>query len=192
MRAGLAKLVAMIAAVCSLRGPGSAWAQVPPEKQVVILARAISYDKQLRSRAGSGLVIGVLYKPGVAESESTATEVMRAFKSIEGIKVQELPLAAVKLPFTSKDALKAAIAAQGIDALYCCPSLDGDLAAIREISHQQHVLTLASRQAFIQAGLAIGVFSSDGKPMIMVNLPASREEGAELATELLRLATVIR
>lgn len=171
---------------------GSAGAQVPPEKQAVILARAISYDKELRSRAGSSLVIAVLYKPGAADSESTAAEVLRAFKSMEGIKVQELPLSVVKLPYSGKDALKSAIAAQGIDALYCCPSLDAELSAIREISHQAHVLTLASRQAFIQAGLSIGVFSSDGKPMIMVNLAASREEGAVLATELLRLATVIR
>lgn len=166
--------------------------QVPPDKQAVILTRAISYDKNLRARAGNTLVIGVLYKPGVADSESTAAELLRAFKSIEGIKVQELPLSVVKLAYTGKEPLKSAIVAGGIDALYCCPSLDSDLAGIREVSHQQHVITLASRQAFIPAGLSIGVFSSDGKPTIMINLAASRDEGAELATELLRLATVVR
>src|SRR6185295_7088358 len=105
---------------------------------------------------------------------------------------QELPISVVKLAYAGKDALKSSIAAQGIDALYCCPSLDPDLGAIREVSHQQHVLTLASKEAFVQAGLSIGVFPSDGKPMIMINLAASRDEGASLSSELLRLAAVIR
>ena len=169
-----------------------AQALVPADKQAVILTRALAYDKDLRARAGGSLVIAVLYRPGAAEGDSVAADVFRAFKALEGVKVQDLPISVVKLPYTGKDALKSAITAQGIDALYCCPGLEPDLSALREVSHQQHVLTLAAKEAFVQAGLSLGVFPKDGKPTIVINLAASRDEGASLASELLRLATVLR
>lgn len=171
---------------------GAVRAQIPPDKQAVILTRSLAYDTNLRSRAGSTLVIAVLYKPGVGDSESVAADVFRAFKALEGIKVQDLPISVVKLAYSGKEALKSAISAQGIDALYCCPSLEQELGTLREVSHQQHVLTLAAHEAFIRAGLSIGVFPNEGKATIMINLAASREEGASLSSDLLRLATVLR
>lgn len=186
------RCIAALLVVASLVLCGTARAQLPPDKQAVILTRAMAYDKDLRARAGSTLVIAIVYRPGAADSESTAADVLRAFKALEGVKVQDLPISVVKLAYTGKDALKSAITAQGIDALYCCPSLEPELGAVREVSHQQHVLTLASKEAFVQAGLSIGVFPKDGKPTILINLAASRDEGASFATELLRLATVLR
>ena len=165
-------------------------AQVAPEKQAIVLTRALAYDNNLRGRAGDSVVIAILYRAG--SGDAAADTAMRAFKALEGVKVQDLPMKVVKLPFSGKDALKAAIGPQGIDALYCCPGLDGDVAAIREVSHAAHVLTLASKEEYIAAGLAIGVFTVDGKATITVNLAASRDEGAALSSELLRLAKVVR
>ncbi len=187
MKAWAAFAVLAVSSLCA-----TVHAQVPLDKQAVILTRALSYDKDLRTRAGSSLVVAVLYKAGSADENGAAAEVVRAFKALEGVKVQDLPISVVKLAYSSKDALRSAITAQGIDALYCCPSLEAELGALREVSHQQHVLTLASKESFIQAGLSIGVFLSEGKPRIMINLAASRDEGATLSSELLRLATVVR
>jgi NAD(P)-dependent dehydrogenase (short-subunit alcohol dehydrogenase family) len=173
---------------------GTSHAQVPIEKQVLILTRSLAYDNNLRARvhAGDKLVVAVLWKAGNPGSESAADAPFRAFKAIAGVKVQSLPLSVVKVAYSSKDALKGAIAAQGIDVLYCGAGLEGDLSALREVSHQVHVLTLAAREEFVHSGLSMGVFSSDGKPTIMVNLAASKEEGASLSSDLLHLATVTR
>lgn len=166
--------------------------QVAPDKQAVILARALAYDDNLHSRAGSTLVVAVVFKPGAGGSESTADTMVRAFKAIEGVKVQNLPLHVIKLAYGGKDALHAAVSSQGIDALYVCPGLDGDQGNIRDESRRDHVLTIASREDQLNSGLSIGVFSVDGKTTITVNLPASKEEGAAFSSELLRLARVIR
>jgi hypothetical protein len=53
------------------------------------------------------------------------------------------------------------------------------------------VVTLASVPAYVGAGLAIGVALRDGRPHILINLAASRLEGADLASELLKLATIV-
>jgi hypothetical protein len=181
----------LIAIVCLL--PRLARAdQVSPDKQAVILARALAYDDNLHARAGESLVIAVLFKPGQGSSENAADAVVRAFKGIEGVKVQNLPLHVVKLAYSGKDALHAAIGSQGIDALYVSPGLEGDQGGIRDESHRSHVLTIASKEEQLNAGLSLGVFLFDGKTTITVNLPASKEEGAAFSSELLRLARVIR
>jgi hypothetical protein len=165
---------------------------VAPEKQAVILARALAYDDNLRTRAGDSLLVAVLFKPGVGASDTAADSVVHAFKALEGVKVQSLPLRVIKLAFTGKEGLRTAIANQGIDALYVCPGFDSDQSAIREESRRGHILTIASREEQMTAGLSLGVFVFDGKTTITVNLPSSKEEGAAFSSELLRLARVIR
>ena len=165
---------------------------VSPDKQAVILARALAYDDNLRGRAGDSLVVAVLFKAGAGGSESTADGMVRAFKAIEGVKVQNLPLRVVKLAYTGKDALHGAVTGQGIDAVYVCPGLEGDQGGIRDESRRDHIITIASREEQLNSGLSLGVFSFDGKTTITVNLPSSKDEGAAFSSELLRLARVIR
>lgn len=166
--------------------------QVAPDKQAVILARALAYDDNLRGRAGDALVVAVVFKPGQGGSESAADAMVRAFKAIEGVKVQNLPLRVVKLAYGGKDSLHSAVSSQGIDALYVCPGLEPDQGGIRDESRRDHVLTIAAREDQLTAGLSLGVFVYDGKTTITVNLPSSKEEGAAFSSELLRLARVIR
>jgi hypothetical protein len=163
---------------------------VASDKQAVILARALAYDDNLRARAGDSLVVAVVFKPG--SGDGAAEAMMRAFKALEGVKVQSLPLRAVKLPYGGKDALHSAIASQGIDALYVCSGLEAEQSAIRDESKRSRVLTIASREEQLSSGLSLGVFMFDGKTTITVNLPASKDEGAAFSSELLRLARVIR
>ena len=103
--------------------------------------------------------------------------------------MQELPLSVVKLPYSGKDALRARSRRRGSTRCTAAPAW---MPSWRRFADQPSGARadVGFASGLHQAGLSIGVFSSDGKPMIMVNLAASREEGAVLATELLRLATV--
>jgi hypothetical protein len=167
--------------------PGRAEDEIPPDRKAVILVRALAYDNNLKARAGSSVVVAVL-----SRGEAAAEGMYRAFKALESVRVQDLPLRVVKLQYAGKEALHAAIGAQGIDALYCTPGVESDLAAVRAVSRQDHVITLGAREEAVRGGLSMGVFLVGGKMTITVNLPASREEGAALSSELLRLAQVIR
>lgn len=188
LRRGATALVAALA----VAAPLVALADIPPDRQALILTRALSYDDNLKSRAGDSVVVAVLFKPGNPASEAMADTTTRAFKAVEGVKVQNLPFRAVKVGYGGKDALQAAIGAQGIDALYVCAGLDGDASAIRDLARKVHVLTIGSREDLVEHGMSLGVFTVDSKPTITVNLAASREEGAAFSSELLRLAHVLR
>src|SRR5690349_9295645 len=103
-----------------LVGAGEARADIPADRQAVILTRALSYDNNLRGRAGDTVVVAVVYRSGNPASEAMADSVFKAFKTLEGVKIQDLPFHPVKVAYTGKDALRSAVGAQGIDALYAC------------------------------------------------------------------------
>jgi hypothetical protein len=166
--------------------------EVPPPRQVLILTRALAYDGNLKTRAGADLLIAVLGKPGNATSDELAATMGKAFRGLGNVKVQGLAVRATQLAYKDASGLAAAIEAQGIDALYVCPGLDAELMGIFEATRRLKVITMASRQDYVQRGLSLGVFGIDGKPTILVNLAASKSEGAAFGSDLLRLAKVIR
>ena len=166
--------------------------EVPADRQVLILSRALSYDSELKARAGNDLQVGVLSKPGHAASEAMATAMLKAFRVILNVKVQGLTLGVRALSYTTPAALAAAVIAQGIDVIYVCAGLDQDLPAIVEVTRKRHIVSLASNEGQVTRGLALGVFAVEARPTIVVNLVAARNEGASFSSELLRVAKVIK
>jgi hypothetical protein len=165
--------------------------EVTPERQALILTRALAYDNNLKARAGEAVVIGVLHRADQSASKGAAEAIFHAWRSLDSVRVQDLPMKVVLVPYNRND-LPGTIANHGIDVLYVCPGLESELATIKELSRRQHLLTIGAREELVQAGLSLGSFQTDGKSVIAVNLPASREEGAAFTSELLRLARVIK
>jgi len=171
-------------------GGRSARAQeIASDRQVLILSRALAYDSNLKSRVGSELVVGVLGKAG---HEDAASSMARAFRSLVSVKVQGLPVRSVQLTYTTVGALASALETHAVDVLYVVAGLDDEITAIADLARRRHVVTIGSRQDQVARGLSLGVFTVEGKPVIVVNLPASKAEGAAFSSDLLRLAKVIR
>lgn len=165
---------------------------VPAERQVLILTRALAYDDEIKGRAGDDVTVAVVSKPGNPASEAMSAAVAKAFRGIGGIKVQGLSLKIVQVPFASGPALQAAASGQSIDVFYICVGLEADLPAIIETTRKRRAVSIGSREDQVQRGLALGVFQIEGKPTIVVNLPAAKAEGSAFSSDLLRLAKVIK
>jgi hypothetical protein len=193
IRGPLTALCAALGWLALAGGPLAADSEdLPPERQVPILTRALAYDENLRERAGDELVVAIVAKAGSKASEQGAEAVSKAFSGLAGIKVQGLPLKSTRLTFTSAAALATAIQNQGVDVLYICPGLESDLPGILEVTKKAHVLSMGSREDHINKGVSLGVFLIAAKPTICVNLAASKAEGAAFGSDLLRLAKVVR
>jgi hypothetical protein len=165
---------------------------VPPERQVLILTRALAYDDEIKNRAGDDVMVGVLAKTGNAASEAMAAALTKAFRGIGGTKVQGLPMKITQLGFTNGPTLLATVASQGVDVIYVCAGLEADLPAIIEVTRKRRMVSIGGREEHVQKGLALGVFAVDGKPTIVVNLPAAKAEGSAFSSDLLRLAKVLK
>ena len=77
-------------------------------------------------------------------------------------------------------------------AVYFCPGLDRDVAEALKVTRSKSIRTLTGSRAYVKAGIAIGIINVQDKPKLLVNLPASRAEGAKLDSAILRVAEVIR
>ena len=187
----MSRLARATLAVSLLLAP-VARAEVSPKQQAVILTRALAYDDKLKERAGDTVVVAVLYRSGNSTSESESTAIFEGFEQLAKVRVQGLPFKVVRIAWSGVAALKTAIGSQGIDAIYVCNGLSGEIGAIKEATRKLHILTLAASEEDVRNGLSMGVFTVEGKSTITVNLTASREEGAAMGSGLLSLAKVIR
>ena len=160
-------------------------------RQASILTRALAYDRNMKDRAGEAVVVGIVYKAGNNTSEGLANELLAAFRQLEKFAVHGLPFKAVRVAYEGVPALADATRAGGIDAVYICPGMDNDIAAIAALAEERKMLTFASREDQIKRGLAVGVFEQDGKPAISLNLGASQREGAAFSSDLVRLSKVV-
>jgi hypothetical protein len=165
---------------------------VPPEQQVLILSRALVYDDNFKDRVGSEVRVAVLSKPGNAASDASAAAMLKAWKGVGNLKLAGLPLRVSLLAFKDAATFGPVLAAEGIDVLYICPGLEANLAEIIDLTRKRRVVTVGSREELVKKGASLGVFLVNGRPTIMVNLPASKTEGASFSSDLLRLATVIK
>ena len=154
--------------------------------------RALAYDGNLKTRAGGAVDIGILYKKGNGRSEQTATTMAKAFGALASTQVAGLPIAVSRLAYGGPEALGKAIAEAGVDTIYVCDGLEAELGTVTEVARRMRVLSVGSSREQVRRGLSLGVFQSDGRTIIVLNLQASRQEGAAFAADLLRLAEVIR
>ena len=186
----LVQLSALFAAILPFRP--ALVAELPPGKQAIFLARVIAYDANLKNRVGKAVNISVLARKGDSDSEKMADTLVKAFVPLETATLLGLPVRISRLFFSGREALDRAVRDGGIDTLYVCSGLDGNLADIKAVARARKVLTMASQEAHLKLGLSLGVFDVKGRNTIIVNLEANREEGIAFRPELLRLATVVR
>ncbi len=164
---------------------------VPVDRQALILIRALAYDRNLTSRAGDELTVAVAYKFGDATSKAAADKVSSAFKATKKLKVQGLSIRVVKAAI-GRDDLEAITKKNGVDAIFLCPNLEGELPKITALSQRVGVTTLGASREYAERGVSIVVVAKKKKASLVVNLPSAKAEGMNLSSELLELADVIK
>jgi hypothetical protein len=190
---GGSALAAATAAAALLLGPALGHGESSNTVLAKTLVRALSYDTRLRERAGEQVVVAVVHKPGSAASEREGKEIGAVFRDLEAVTLHGLPLRVVSLGYGDAHDLEVYAIDRGIDAFFICQGLEDDLPRIKLVAHRHKIRTLGAREELAQQGVALVVELRDrDRPLIVVNLKESREEGAAFATALLRLAKVLK
>jgi hypothetical protein len=163
---------------------------VPVGAQVSILLKVIGFDRQLPLRAPTELVIGIAYQSGSRASLVAKDETRRGFSEVrDGINGVPIRVETIDL---DSERLDAALRRLNPTILYVTPLRAADIAAIAAATRAARVTTVTGVARYVSRGLAVGVSLHDGRPRILVNLEAARLEGADLASELLKLATIVK
>jgi hypothetical protein len=88
--------------------------------------------------------------------------------------------------------LAAALARLQVAVLYVSPLRAADLRTVTGACRGAGVITVTGVTDYVETGLAIGIGAKGERPEIVVNLAASRAEGADLNAQLLKLARIVK
>jgi hypothetical protein len=166
---------------------------VPGKNQALLLLRILAYDHNLASRTDNKKVtIVVVYKSGSSDSDDTSNDVAGAIRDIsKSTTIANNSIQVVRMAYSDKT-FDADVAKAKAAALYIAPGLGDNLATITTTTQNRKLLSFTGTQDLVASGVAVGFSLDDGKPTILVNLPASRNEGADLDVALLRVAKIVK
>jgi hypothetical protein len=187
----LAPILAVGFSAVALLAAGMPEVTMPAELQVPLLAKVLSFDRRLPARAGDELVIGVAYQPRFAEGAELAHELLEASRQPAGQQIEGIPCRWVALEVGDGSELPAALASQSVDVLYVTPLRALPLERITSAARSLGVVTVTGTSDYVAGGLAIGLVLRGDRARILVNLEAASSEGAELDSQLLKLATLV-
>jgi YfiR/HmsC-like len=178
-----------VLAIAAVAGARVAAADVPAEKQAIIMLRVLAYDHALAARAGPSVRLAVVYGDSAPALEC-ASRMRAAFDElVRRVVVIGKPLEVETLPAARVSGRS--LAERGFSVLYMCRGSDGDVPGIANAARAARVLTFTDQAAYLTRGLSIALSQDTTRVDISVNLVSARAEGARLAGQLLRLSKVI-
>jgi len=191
MRWGLPITILLL--VLGLTGTPAAAEPLPAKNQALLLLRILAYDHKLADRVDAKKVtIYVVHKSGASESEDPANEMIGVLRDIaKSTKLAGNTIQVVKVAYNEKT-FDADIAKVKAAALWVAPSLGDSLAPISAVTTKRKLLSFTGVPEYVNAGLSVGFSNDGGKPIISVNIPASKNEGADLDVALLRVAKIVK
>ncbi len=165
---------------------------VPVNVQYPLFLRILTFDRKLKARVGSQIVIGILYQARFKASSTVKDELLKVIDDSGTKSVDDIPITVCLLDFRDDLDLEANMAKYGIDILYLAPLRAASVANIVRLSRAKKVTTLTGVPHYVDSGVAVGIGIKGQNPQIMVNLPAAKAEGMDLSSRLLKLAKVLK
>lgn len=163
---------------------------VPVATQIPLFLKVLAFDRHLPRRAGAEVVLGVVYQSGNRASVNATDEVIRALNAVHA-SVGGLPVRATGIDL-DKESLAVALTQYRVSVMYVTPLRAIDIATVAAAARAAHVTTMTGVPDYVARGLAVSVRLQRDFPKLLVNLTASRLEGADFSAELLKLAVVIQ
>lgn len=164
---------------------------VPVKMQLALLLKVLTFDRNLKQRAGDELVIAICYQQEYNRSVKVKDEILSVMQVSPVDKIGDLPLRFSSIDI-EKDDLAKAISKEDVDVLYITPLRSVAMKTITAVSRVEKTRTLTGVPDYVKSGLAVGIGTKEGKPLIIINLPTAKAEGADFSSELLKLAKVIQ
>jgi hypothetical protein len=164
-------------------------ASVPLGLQVELFTKVAEYDKTLPGRSEGIVRTLVVTRSRVPESASAAARVLKALSNIE--RVSGLPHEDSAVEFMDVSSLAGLCKARSVSILYLTPGLTDIDQPLSEALVGTAVLTVSASAEGVSKGIVLGFDLVGGKPKLIVNLRATRDQGVRLSADVLKIATVI-
>lgn len=165
---------------------------VPVSVQVPLLTKILSFERNTRSSVTKELVVLVLYQRNFRNSLNVKNSIE---KQLDGKSLPEFSGASAKVLSFALDSdadLRQYLSQHKVNFIYVAPVRAYNINNITSISRSRKILTGSGVVDFINNGISIGIDIKSEKPEIVINLAAAKQEGADLSSQLLKMARIIK
>jgi len=177
-----------------LRG-GSARAQemaAPAEVQIPLLFKILTFDRRLGTRPpGQVIVIAVVFQTGFRSSLVARNQIVDALKAMHDSTIAGHPVRWVAVEWKDDEQLRLALLRERTDVVYLTPVRGVELDPVTSTARAGGMTTFTGVPGYVEQGLGLSVGIVRERPQIIVNLSATRAEGSDFSSQLLRLCKVI-
>lgn len=149
-----------------------------------LMIRVLGYDRSLSVKDRDALVVAVIQAPG-DDKDSLVTALGR--QRLYGKKVR-----VVEVEYAGPTELNQRLMEADPHAVYVGPGLDKSVGLIVGIARARSIRTFTGTENYVRQGVGVGIVTRRGRPQVLVNLSASKADGAQLDANLLRFAEVLR
>ena len=154
---------------------------VPAAVQLAVFAKVWTLDRTFPDP--DHVTMAVLYQSGNPASDAVRDEIATAKASIAGLRC-------VFVDLDRREPVASRIPT-GVSVLYIAPLRGYNLGALTRLARNRGIRTVTGVREYVDAGVAVGLAVRNDRPLILINLAASRAEGSEYSSQLLRLARIV-
>jgi hypothetical protein len=161
-------------------------------KELTIILKMLTYDRQLEFKAKGALTIGIVYNPADPASLKDQTQVadVLAKWAAENKKVNKLPLGTYLVEYATQDQLDKVLKSKVISVFYVCAGVK-NLEYLVKVADAHQITTVTTTPAYVSKGVAVGVTALGERPDMLVNLRSAKAEGIEFEASLLHIVKIV-
>jgi hypothetical protein len=156
-------------------------AVVPVDVQMALFVKIWKLDRNFKTAPVT--VVAVLYQESVLESVEARTAVVAWTQSAANIRVVAIALDRVSLD--------EALSNVAVDVFYVAPLRGVDIRQIARIAQKRQIRTITGVPDYAREGISVALGVRNDRPLVIINLEASRAEGAAFQAQLLQLAELV-
>ncbi|MEK7727805.1 MAG: YfiR family protein [candidate division KSB1 bacterium] len=165
--------------------------EAPIPVQYALLHKLLAFDRNLKTRVGEELVIGILYQDNFRGSLIFKEELAEVIQKAQVDKLIDLPVRYVAVALVDQIDLAEQAARNRIDIFYVAPLRAVEMKRITTVSQALKILTFTGVPAYVEAGLSAGIGTKGESPRLLINVASAKAEGVEFSALLLRLAKIV-
>ncbi len=165
---------------------------VSTDLQYQFLLKILTFDRNLETRIGDEIVLGVLYQSLFRLSEITKRSLVSSIEKSPIKTLADIPIRYVNIDLNEENNLAEVISRENVDILYITPLRAFDLKSITELSQSSKIMTFTGVPEYSEDGIGISIGVKGNNPQIIINLNAAQLEGCDFSSKLLNLARIIR
>lgn len=167
-----------------------------PARELDLLKKVLSFERNWKSRISGELVIGIIYQGSYPPSTWAMEDWEKMMENLPAAdrRVEDIPIVLTSIDIDTVASLENDLKDKKVNFLYFTPleARKGQkiLKNVQPVCTRLKIATFTAIPDYLDSGLAFSFNLKDLRAQIIINLEASRSQGLSFSSHFLRLASI--